>query len=128
MSTTAAPVMADEVIATLRAHEAELRAAGLKRLSLFGSVARGDHEADSDVDLAVEFDRSAQMDLFQLFSWNGAWPRSLAVPSIWSLSRCRKSACRQTSTEIAGMPSRHDPVDSLADHSGACCRNLGFKA
>jgi uncharacterized protein len=30
----------DEVIATLRAHEAELRAAGVERLSLFGSVAR----------------------------------------------------------------------------------------
>jgi predicted nucleotidyltransferase len=66
MSTTAATINADEVIATLRAHEAELRAAGIRHLSLFGSVARGDAEADSDVDLAVEFDPAARMDMFRL--------------------------------------------------------------
>ena len=40
---------ADDVIATLRAHEAELRAAGIKHVSLFGSIARGDAGPDSDV-------------------------------------------------------------------------------
>jgi uncharacterized protein len=43
----------EEVIATLRAHEAELRAAGVERLSLFGSVARGDQTELSDVDVAI---------------------------------------------------------------------------
>jgi uncharacterized protein len=57
---------AERVIATLRAHEAELRQAGLRSISLFGSVARGETEADSDVDLAAEFDPVAQIDLFQL--------------------------------------------------------------
>jgi hypothetical protein len=33
---------AERVIVTLRAHEAELRQAGLRSLSLFGSVARGE--------------------------------------------------------------------------------------
>jgi uncharacterized protein len=42
-----------QIIATLRAHEAELRAAGIERLSLFGSVARGDQTAGSDVDVAI---------------------------------------------------------------------------
>jgi len=55
-TTTTTPELAEHVIATLRAHEAELRQAGIHRLSLFGSVARGDAEAESDVDLAVEFD------------------------------------------------------------------------
>jgi len=54
------------VIATLRAHEAELRRTGIRRLSLFGSVARGDAEAGSDIDLAAEFDPAARMDLFRL--------------------------------------------------------------
>jgi len=58
--------LADQVIATLRAHEAELRAAGIRRLSLFGSVARGDDEAGSDVDLAVEFDRAAGIGLIEV--------------------------------------------------------------
>lgn len=66
MSATRTTDMAEQVVATLRAHEAELRAAGITRLSLFGSIARGDAEADSDVDLAVEFDPAARMDLFRL--------------------------------------------------------------
>ena len=54
MSTTTATDMAEHVIATLRAHEAELHRAGIRHLSLFGSVARGDATVDSDVDLVVE--------------------------------------------------------------------------
>lgn len=66
MSTTTTADLAEQVIATLRAHEAELRAAGIARLSLFGSVARGDAEAGSDIDLAAVFDPKARMDLFRL--------------------------------------------------------------
>jgi len=57
---------ADDVIATLRAHEAELRAAGIKRLSLFGSVARGDAGPDSDVEFAVVLDPGAHIGLIGL--------------------------------------------------------------
>ena len=42
----------DQVIATLRVHEDELRASGVMSLSLFGSVARGDVAAQ-DVDVAI---------------------------------------------------------------------------
>lgn len=58
--------LAEHVIATLRAHEAELHQAGIRHLSLFGSVARGDDAADSDIDLATEFDPAAEMDLIRL--------------------------------------------------------------
>ncbi len=55
------PVMSvtsrEQVLSTLRAHEAEIRAAGVSTLALFGSVRRGTAHADSDVDLLVEFDR-----------------------------------------------------------------------
>lgn len=66
MDTTTMTDLAQRVIAALRVHEAELRRAGIRRLSLFGSVARGDNEVDSDVDLAAEFDPEACMDLFCL--------------------------------------------------------------
>jgi predicted nucleotidyltransferase len=56
------------VIAVLRAHEAELRAAGIRGLALFGSVARGEAGADSDIDLAVDLDPDARIGLFALFS------------------------------------------------------------
>jgi len=63
---TTRTALADHVLATLRAHEAELRAAGIRRLSLFGSVARGDDAAESDVDLAAELDPAAGIGLFDL--------------------------------------------------------------
>ena len=44
----------DDVIAKLRQHEPELRAAGIASLSLFGSVARGDDGPESDVDVVVK--------------------------------------------------------------------------
>jgi predicted nucleotidyltransferase len=42
----------DHVIAALRAHETELRSAGVVTLSLFGSIARNE-PAPHDVDIAV---------------------------------------------------------------------------
>lgn len=61
-------VTARDIIAVLRAHEAELRQAGIRRLSLFGSVARGEADVDSDIDLAVELDPNAHVGLFRLIS------------------------------------------------------------
>lgn len=66
MRTTTSADLADHVIATLCAHEAELRRAGIRHVSVFGSVARGDAVEASDIDLAAEFDPAARMDLFRL--------------------------------------------------------------
>jgi predicted nucleotidyltransferase len=54
----------DDVIAKLRAHEAELKQAGIIRLALFGSVARG--EEGNDVDLVAEFDDAKSLSLIDL--------------------------------------------------------------
>ena len=54
------------VIQTLRLHEPELRAAGIVHLRLFGSVARGEASAESDVDLMADIDRSKRLKLFSL--------------------------------------------------------------
>ena len=59
----APPITAAEVVVTLRAQEPALRAAGIRALSLFGSVARGDARPDSDIDLVAEFDPAAKIDL-----------------------------------------------------------------
>jgi hypothetical protein len=52
------------VIETLRRHEPELRAAGIVHLRLFGSVARGEESAQSDVDLMADLDGSMRLNLF----------------------------------------------------------------
>ncbi len=46
----------DSVIRILRAHEAELRAEGISHVYLFGSVARGEADEKSDVDLFYDYD------------------------------------------------------------------------
>jgi predicted nucleotidyltransferase len=71
---------AEQVIALLRAHEAEFRQAGLRSLSLFGSVARGETETDSDIDLAAEFDPAARMDLLRLTALEGRIAELLGRP------------------------------------------------
>ena len=56
----------DQVIAPLREHEPELKAAGVMRLSLFGSTARGDRQPDSDIDLLAAFDESMRISLLDV--------------------------------------------------------------
>ena len=63
--------LAERVIATLRAHKSELRAAGILHLSLFGSVARGEDGKDSDVDLVTVIDPAARLG----FGFFGLAPR-----------------------------------------------------
>jgi uncharacterized protein len=53
----------EHVIATLRGHESELRAAGITHLALFGSTARGDYRPDSDIDLLAVFDDTRRISL-----------------------------------------------------------------
>jgi uncharacterized protein len=56
----------DEVIDKLRAHESQLKAAGIVRLAVFGSVARGDNSPESDVDLLADFDKTKRYTLLTM--------------------------------------------------------------
>lgn len=56
----------EQVLRRLRAHERELRNAGIVRLSLFGSTARGDEEPESDVDLLAAFDDARRLSLLDI--------------------------------------------------------------
>jgi uncharacterized protein len=56
----------DAVIAALRAHEPELKAAGVVRLSLFGSTARDAAGAESDIDLLAAFDAARRLSLLDV--------------------------------------------------------------
>ena len=53
-ATDAALVERERVISAIREHEPELRALGVTRLWLFGSLARGDARPDSDVDVLID--------------------------------------------------------------------------
>ena len=50
----------EEAVERLVASEREIRALGVQRLALFGSVLRGEARPDSDVDLLVQFSPGAK--------------------------------------------------------------------
>jgi predicted nucleotidyltransferase len=54
----------DQIIAVLRAQEPELRRRGVRHIALFGSAARGDTTAASDVDILVDLQPDAPIDVF----------------------------------------------------------------
>jgi uncharacterized protein len=53
-----------QIKAKILAHEEHLKASGILHLTLFGSRARGDDTAKSDVDLLVDYDRTRRLTLF----------------------------------------------------------------
>ena len=55
----------EQVIATLKAHEAELRRRGVAHAALFGSVARGEAGPESDIDILVDIAPDIPMGLFE---------------------------------------------------------------
>ncbi|MBM4195050.1 MAG: nucleotidyltransferase family protein [Gemmatimonadetes bacterium] len=57
---TPRPLTREETVKRLVASEPEIRALGVRRLALFGSVLRGEARPDSDVDLLVQFSPGAK--------------------------------------------------------------------
>ena len=56
----------EQAIAILTANQEEIEKLGIKSLALFGSVARNEAKANSDVDLLVEFQQGKQIGFFEL--------------------------------------------------------------
>jgi len=54
----------EQVIETLRSHAPELRHRGVRHAALFGSVARGEAKPASDIDIMIELEPEAGVDLF----------------------------------------------------------------
>jgi predicted nucleotidyltransferase len=53
-----------EALETLRRCESALRERGVRHAALFGSMARGDHGPDSDIDIMIEIDPNARITVF----------------------------------------------------------------
>lgn len=54
----------DDAIDILRTHEHALRARGIRHAALFGSTARGEARAESDVDIVIDLDEGLRLDVY----------------------------------------------------------------
>jgi uncharacterized protein len=64
-SRASAGIDREEIIATLRAHQVELRRRGVRHAALFGSLTRGQSKRTSDIDILIELDPHAPVGLFE---------------------------------------------------------------
>jgi predicted nucleotidyltransferase len=55
----------EDALLILRRNERDLRARGVRRAALFGSVARGDNRPGSDIDIMIEVAPDADIGLFE---------------------------------------------------------------
>ena len=53
-----------DALAVLQRHADTLKARGVSHAALFGSVARGEANASSDIDILIELDPDADLDAF----------------------------------------------------------------
>jgi hypothetical protein len=53
------------VLERLRSHESDLRRLGVSHAAVFGSVARGEAGAESDIDVLVDLDENRPMGIFE---------------------------------------------------------------
>ena len=60
----AMPMRRDDIIAKLKKAEPDLRAWGVRRAAVFGSIARGDDRPDSDIDIMIEIDPGARITVY----------------------------------------------------------------
>jgi len=104
----------DEVINKLRAHEPELKAAGIVRLAVFGSVARGDNSPDSDVDLLADFDTAKRYTLLTMGRLENRLADLLGARVDLSSPEWLKESLRIAFCERRFLPSR-EPERHLRD-------------
>lgn len=91
-----APTLAT-VMGKLRAHAQPLKDRGITGLWVFGSVARGDADPDSDVDLFAEFDPDTRLSLVGLASLRAELSDLLQAPA----DLVERSALRPSVREAA---------------------------
>jgi hypothetical protein len=71
-----------EILQGLSREKEHLRALGVRRLSLFGSAARGEETSSSDLDFLVEFDRKTfrnYMELLRFLEGRSGRPVDLVI-------------------------------------------------
>ena len=92
----------ERVIATLREHQPELKAAGVEHLFLHGSYARGTAiRGQSDVDVIAEFDPGRSLSLLDMVAIENLLADMLGVKVVLSPANTLKEPVRQKAAREA---------------------------
>jgi predicted nucleotidyltransferase len=89
------------VISRLREHRDELIAAGIVHLRVFGSVARGEANDSSDVDLIAEFDNKKKLTLLDMVGLENRLSELLQVKVDLTPAETMKQRVRATADKEA---------------------------
>jgi predicted nucleotidyltransferase len=89
------------VISKLREHRDELTAAGIVHLRVFGSVARGEANDSSDVDLIAEFDYKKKLTLLDMVGLENRLSELLQVEVDLTPAETMKQRVRSTADKEA---------------------------
>lgn len=82
------------VIERLRHSQSQLRAAGVIHLRVFGSVARGDNSAGSDIDLMAELDPGQRRTLVKMARLQNMLSDVLGAPVDLSIASSMRESIR----------------------------------
>jgi predicted nucleotidyltransferase len=85
----------ERVLAALRRESPKLRGLGIRRLSLFGSMTRGEIDPKSDVDLLVELDPESHFSLFELLDIQEDLAALLGRPAHFTFASKLRSFLRE---------------------------------
>jgi predicted nucleotidyltransferase len=91
----------ETVIAKLREHAPELKAAGIVHLRLHGSVARGQQTPLSDVDLIAEFDANTRLSILDMVGLERRLAEMLGTHVDLSPAKTLKDAIRKRAAHEA---------------------------
>ena len=92
------------IIETLKEHAPELtKKYGVRRLAVFGSVARGEERPDSDVDMLVEFEGRATFDGYMglKFDLEGLLSRNVDLATMRMLKPRMKNEILADAVDVA---------------------------
>ena len=94
--TLATDLKRDEILASLRRLESQLRGKGITHLAIFGSRARGDQRPESDLDVLVDIEDGIKFSLLDLIGISHIIGDELGIPANMFMRRSLEKKMAQT--------------------------------
>jgi len=85
----------EEIVAAIRKNAEAIRAEGVTKLAIFGSRARGDNRADSDIDVLIEVEPDVSFSILDLIGVEHIIQDATGLPAQATMRRSMPSRFAQ---------------------------------